>query len=218
LAGIPDSVWIDPIMKKTALALMCLALMNLGCSHAPPPGASGGLSASCDTSSNLLRNAGFAADENGNAVPWSGAQHAGEKSFELTLDGGQARIERTGTQPWFTYTQKIPVRSLRGAVMTFAAELSGELDDDGISHAFGTGAGLTLTIWGDPDPVMGGDRVLISHRFEHDPHLGDFDWTPVQMSFTVPDNATRLRLGFAHYADGWLAVRNPGLYRCSKTR
>jgi hypothetical protein len=195
-------------------ALLLTTLLGTGCAEhrlADPAAPV----ADCYTSANLLRNPEFAVDAGGIARPWASAQHAGERSFELRLQSGAARIEKTGTQPWFSYTQIVPVRPLRGEDLVYTAEMAMALTAEGVAHGFDIGGGLVLSVWGDPDPVMGGDRLLATHLFDHEPHLGDSDWVPVHMRVRIPETATRMRVGFAQYANGWMALRNPKLFRCS---
>lgn len=200
-----------------AATLLCACTDNAGPStgpaadNSPQPGAT-----RCGLGDNLLANTDFATNVAGAAPPWMTSQHAGEKSFELTLANGTARIEKIASQPWFTLSQGLQAMPLRGETLEYSAELKLDLHEEGVDHAFKAGGGLTMILRGDPDPVMGGDRLLASEKFEHEPHIGTWDWTPVAIRFTVPDTATSLRLGFAQYANGSMEIRNPALYRCGQ--
>ncbi len=195
-------------MRTCILATACL-LALAGCGTD-----TGSEGPRCDRSNNLLANPAFVQRADGSYVPWSGAQHAGELSFEVTSGNGELRIEKTGSQPWYTLTQSIPARPLRSSELLFEAEIQLNLDAESLDHNFRPGGGLMVSVWGNPDPMMGGDRLVAGSKFEHEPHLGTTEWTPVATRIEVPFDATRLRVGFAHYANGSMAVRNPALYRC----
>ncbi|MFV0478143.1 MAG: hypothetical protein ACK5ME_09945 [Parahaliea sp.] len=168
----------------------------------------------CDYAANLLANPDFTQDERGRRYPWSSAQHAGERSFELTVKDGVARIRKTGNQHWFTLNQRIPIETVRGHKLHYAAELKLDLNNKGVRHAFGTGGGLTVFVRGAPGSGPDGNGILFNSRFEHEPHMGQHDWTAVAIEFTVPDEARSMRIGIAHYAGGELSVRKPVLKIC----
>ncbi|MFV0276259.1 MAG: hypothetical protein ACK5HY_03610 [Parahaliea sp.] len=211
------------MMKTPTLALLLPVLAISGLSattsgHAGQAQDQPGLPASCDTSHNLVANPDFATNERGRISPWGASQHAGEHSFELTLKDGEAWISRIATQPWYTLTQTIPMAEAKGHELVYLAELKLDLNTEGLTHGFEKGGGLSVTVRGNPDPVLGGDSLLFSRRFDHEPHLGTHDWTPVMLAFQVPADATLLRVGFAHYANGTMAVRKPALYICDDKR
>lgn len=206
-------------MKTILPVTLLTALLAAGCSDSTTTPSTAGVNAeqgaSCAAGENLLGNPDFTVNAAGAAPPWHASQHAGEKSFELTLDNGTVTIEKIATQPWYTLSQSMGARALRGKVVEYSAEIKLDLDDEDLAHAFKPGGGLTLTLRGDPDPVMGGDRLLESKLFEHEPHLGNWDWTPVSMRLTMPENATSLKVGIAHQASGKMALRNPVLTICN---
>lgn len=210
---------ISPMKTRKLHVVFLTALLTTACSDSTTTSsatdAKAVQGANCDAGENLLGNPAFTVNTVGAAPPWQSSQHAGEKSFELSLDNGTATIEKIATQPWYTMSQSQKARPLRGKIIEYSAEIKLELDDEDLAHAFKPGGGLTLTLRGDPDPVMGGDRLLESKLFEHEPHLGTWDWTPVSMRLAVPENATNLKVGFAHQANGWMAVRNPALRVCN---
>ncbi|TXS96181.1 hypothetical protein FV139_01355 [Parahaliea maris] len=210
---------------KTLLPIAAAATLLCACTDGTAPSSgtetntaspsTGPSALQCEAGNNLLANAEFATNVAGAAPPWMSSQHAGEKSFELTLANGTAKIEKIATQPWFTLSQGLQATPLRGQTLEYSAELKLDLNEEGVNHGFKVGGGLMMTLRGDPDPVMGGDRLLASEKFEHEPHMGTWDWTPVTLRFTVPENATSVRLGFAQYANGSMEIRKPALYRCS---
>ncbi|MDP4650706.1 MAG: hypothetical protein NWS56_03015 [Haliea sp.] len=195
---------------KVIVALLALLLTACQAGPAVPPQAN-----ACDMSENLLGNPGFVRDElSGSMGPWSGSQHAGETSFTTSTDAGVLRVEKIATQPWFKFSQAPRARALRGEQLMFQADLKLALDTEELIHGFKRGGGAQILVWGDPDPVMGGDRLMLDSTLEHEPHLGRTDWFTVRIPISVPATATRMNVGFVHQANGVMQVRNPGLYRC----
>ncbi|QIB65942.1 hypothetical protein [Kineobactrum salinum] len=193
------------------LAILILLVLLAGCQQgATIPG---GQASHCDETDNLLVNPSFSA-ENGRMQPWRGSQHAGEPSFETSVSNGELTIEKIGTQPWFSLAQSPAARSLRGQELLFRAELKLALDTEGLDGSSVAGGGQQVLIWGNMDPVLGGDSLVYSSTLENEPRLGHTDWLPVTLTFRVPEDATRMRVGFVHQANGNLSIRNPALYRC----
>ncbi|WP_116365934.1 hypothetical protein [Parahaliea mediterranea] len=198
-------------MKTTLPVAALAAFLCTACDESGIDTPSGALSCGGD---NLLQNPAFDTNPAGAAPPWMSSQHAGEKSFELRYKDGVASIVKIATQPWFQLVQSVPVGDLRGKRLRYSAELKLDLTEEGVTHGFNVGGGLTVTLRGDPDPVMGGDRLLYSEQFEHEPHIGTTDWVSVSTDIDVPANASSLRLGFAQYANGGMEIRQPALYLC----
>lgn len=194
------------------LVLMLVALL-MGCEATSDGNVS---AAQCLQGENLLANLDFgSSDPAAGLRPWSSGQHAGEKSFSTSVDNGVLTIEKIGTQPWFRFSQAPQARSLQGASLVFRSEIRLALDTDGPGHGFDPGGGLQVLVWGDPDPVTGGDRLVFDSTMAHEPRLGTTDWMEVTVAFTVPPTATRMRVGFVQQANGNMQVRNPGLFNCS---
>ncbi len=171
----------------------------------------------CLQGENLLANLDFgSSDPAAGQRPWNSAQHAGEKSFSTRVDTGVLTIEKIGTQPWFRFSQALRARELQGASLVFRSEIRLALDTDGLGQGFDPGGGLQVLVWGDPDPVTGGDRLVFDSTMAHEPRLGTTDWMEVTVAFTVPPTATRMRVGFVQQANGSMQVRNPGLFNCGK--
>ncbi len=194
-------------------AILVSIFLLAGCQQAATT--PGGLASQCDETDNLLVNPAFTeSDENGRMSPWRGSQHAGERSFMTSVSNGELTIEKIGTQPWFSLAQAPAARSLRGQQLLFRAELKLALDTEGLDGSSVAGGGQQVLIWGNLDPVLGGDSLVYSSTLEHEPRLGHTDWLPVALAFSVPEDATRMRVGFVHQANGNLSIRNPALYRC----
>ncbi len=194
------------------LVVLILAGLLAGCQVAANDSAP---VAQCSGSDNLLANTDFgSSDPAAGLSPWRGAQHAGETSFRTHVSNGELTIEKIGTQPWYFLSQTPQARSLRGESLVFRAEIRLDLNAENLAHRFTHGGGLQVSVWGDPDPVMGGDRLVFSSSLEHEPRLGTTDWVAVSIPFTVPSTATRMSVGFLHQANGSMQVRNPGLFRC----
>ena len=194
------------------LVLVLVALL-MGC-EASSEGS--GFALKCLQSENLLANVDFGSSApSANLRPWSSGQHAGEKSFSTRVDNDVLTIDRIGTQPWFRFSQTPQAMKLRGASMVFRSEIRLALDTDSPRLGFDPGGGLQVLVWGDPDPITGGDRLVFDSTMAHEPRLGTTDWMEVSVAFTVPPTATRMRVGFVHQANGSMQVRNPGLFNCS---
>ena len=195
------------------LVVVVLAVLLAGCQVAPTEP---GLSAQCSGGENLLANPDFGASAAAAGLsPWRGSQHAGEPSFRTTAAKGVLTIEKIATQPWYRLAQTPQARALRGEALVFRAEIKLALDTVNVSHNFTRGGGLQVLVWGDPDPVMGGDRLLFDSTLEHEPRLGTTDWVQISIPFTVSPTATRMSVGFVHQANGSMQVRNPELLRCA---
>ncbi len=193
------------------LVVLILGVLLAGCQLA----ANDSAAVSQCSSDNLLANTDFgSSDPAAGLSPWRGSQHAGETSFRTRVNNGELTIEKIGTQPWYRLVQAPRARDLRGESLVFRAEIRLDLTADELTHGFTHGGGLQVSVWGDPDPVMGGDRLVFSSTLEHEPRLGTTDWVEVRVPFAVPSTATRMSVGFLHQANGSMQVRNPGLYRC----
>lgn len=194
------------------LVLMLAALLA-GCQTTATDSAS---TAQCAGGENLLANPDFGASSTAAGLsPWRGSQHAGETSFRTSADNGVVTIEKIATQPWYRLAQVPQARALRGESLVFRAEIKLALDTENVTHNFTHGGGLQVLVWGDPDPVMGGDRLMFDSTLEHEPRLGTTDWVQVSIPFTVSSTATRMSVGFVHQANGSMQVRNPELFRCA---
>ncbi len=202
-------------MKTRTLATVIIAAPLLASCGNTPSSVTGAGSAACRPGDNLLANPTFAVDERGRRKSWSASQHAGEPSFEVEATGeGEIRISKTGTQHWFLLSQRVPIDAVRGRDLVYSAELKLDLHDEDLSHAFEVGGGLNVLVRGQPGSGPDHNGILLRMRFEHEPHIGKHDWTPVQMAFTVPMDATSLRVGITDYADGSMWIRKPRLSAC----
>ncbi len=201
-------------MKKythTLLLVSAVLLSSCTTTHSGSAPADG----ACQAGENLIDNPGFVQDQRGRRSPWSASQHAGEPSFEINAIGeGSIEILKTGSQPWFLLSQHIPIDRVRGHTLVYSAELKLNLNDKGLKHAFGAGGGLSVVVHGAPGSGPDHNGILLRERFEHEPHIGQHDWTRVETRFTVPIDANRLRIGIADFANGSMAVRKPRLSIC----
>lgn len=135
---------------------------------------------------------------------WHTSQHAGDKSFELTVEGGVLDITKTGTEPWTIVTQSLDVKPLKGKTVAFTADLKLDLKPPKTPHGFKLGGGLTLS-------AKRNGKLVLRTSFDHEPHMGTSDWRPVQVILKIPPKVDALRLGVIHQAGGNLQVRNPSL-------
>ncbi len=156
---------------------------------------------------NLLQDANFALEKhNGRSKLWGTLQHAGEKSFEYTIENDELTIKKIGTQPWGIFRQRLRTSDLDGARMAFTAELKMDLGPDG-SLMRPIGGGLNLIA------RSGNNKILLRSKLNHEPRLGKTDWLPVRVIVDIPETTETIELGFLHQASGVLQVRKPSFHR-----
>ncbi|MEH6582449.1 MAG: hypothetical protein V7754_10985 [Halioglobus sp.] len=143
-------------------------------------------------------------DDHGRLAHWRSLQHAGESSFEVTIENGELTIAKTGTQPWFMFRQSIKTEQLAGKKLAFDAELKFDLQPPAVASMFTLGGGLQLAA----KPASSG-RPLLRSSLNHEPRLGKVDWHAVQVVVQLPRRTGLIELGFAHQADGVLQIRQP---------
>lgn len=140
----------------------------------------------------------------GNAKHWGGIQHAGEKSFELAIDGEELTIRKVGTQPWFLLRQRLQGQQLAGKKVAFSAEIKLDMRPPAIYMAFKMGGGLQLTV-----KSKSSNKILLRSTLDHEPHIGTSDWQKVQVVVRIPKKAGTVELDVLHQADGELSIRRP---------
>jgi hypothetical protein len=156
---------------------------------------------------NLLQDADFELEkQDGRSKAWGALQHAGEKSFEYTIENGELTIEKIGTQPWGIFRQRLRTSDLNGTRMAFTAELKMDLSPDG-ARIPPTGGGLNLTA------RSGNNRILLRSTLNHEPRIGKTDWQPVRVIVDIPETTEIIELGFLHQASGVLQVRKPSFHQ-----
>ena len=158
---------------------------------------------------NLLQDADFALEkQDGRSKAWGALQHAGEKSFEYTIENGELTIEKIGTQPWGIFRQRLRTSDLDGTRMAFTAELKMDLTPDGSGMSpTGEGGGLNLTA------RSGNNKILLRSTLNHEPRIGKTDWQPVRVIVDIPETTEIIELGFLHQASGVLQVRKPSFHQ-----
>lgn len=197
-----------------AIALSCLLLIAACDGTQGPSAVEVPPLPECVGTENLLSNPTFGQGEGDRLAPWRGSQHAGETSFALTVENGELTIERIGPEPWYALTQFIPPEPLKGHRLLFVADLKLELSDEGWTEIMTPGGGLSVSVWAASPVAMAGDRLVLDSTFDHEPHLGETDWFTAHKTVVVPDNATKLRVGFVHRAMGRFALREARLFDC----
>jgi hypothetical protein len=156
---------------------------------------------------NLLQDADFELEkQNTRSKVWNTLQHAGDKSFNFSIENGELTIDKIGTQPWGVFRQKLSAEDFRGARMAFAAELKMDLTPEGVWMQ-PVGGGLNLTA------RSGDNRVILQSKLQHEPRLGQTDWQPVRVIVDIPENTEYVQLDFLHQASGVLQVRKPSFHR-----
>lgn len=133
---------------------------------------------------------------------WTGVQHAGEHSYQLDIADGVLTIEKTGTQPWYIFRQRIDPEDVQDRKMRLAAELKLDLEPATENTAAEAGAGLYLK-------AISRSGKRYTAVFPHEPHQGVSDWVPVEVIVALPWNLARIDVGFTHRGEGSFQVRNP---------
>lgn len=201
-------------MKKillTATLLILLGCQQQNADTAPPNAASSVADSGECQADNLLKNPGFSST---GGVPdeWGFSQHAGELAYQVSTADGELHIDKTGEQHWMQITQRVgDPKVLAGGQAVFSAELKMNMHADGWTQALEPGGGLSIFIKGTEPGAPLRQKTLLVSNLQHEPKLGEFDWTPVEVSFAVPEGVTQIELGFLHQAYGQMAVRNPVL-------
>lgn len=171
----------------------------------------------CAPGPSLLQNPGFVITPGEGMQPWKTAQHAGQVSFTTSNVDGVFTIERTGPEHWFTLTQFVEIDELTGHRLELRVDLKMDTDGDGDIANHDPGAGLIYRIWGRPFANLPVTRQLEQNTFQHEPRLGTHDWVMVSKVIDVPENATRMQLGFSLRANGQVSVYKPELHDCGPT-
>ncbi|MEM8563268.1 MAG: hypothetical protein AAGF57_13580 [Pseudomonadota bacterium] len=158
---------------------------------------------------NLLQNATFAQRrEHGGIYHWSSTQHSGEPSFDLKIEDGEARIEKTGTQPWFYFRQRLDVTPIAGEIVALNVEMQLDLRVPEQGQGFKVGGGVKMVA---RSAANKGRKLLLRSVLDHEPHIGEHDWQHYQIVIKLPEHSSALDVGFLMQADGLLQVRNPVL-------
>ena len=168
----------------------------------------------CGEGPNLIGNPSFTLSDERGMLPWKAAQHAGQASFTPRYAKGVFTVERTGPEHWFTLTQFVEVEELLGRRLELRVDLKMDTNGEGDIANHDPGAGLVYRIWGRPFANLPVTRQLVQDTFQHEPRLGTHDWTLVSKIIDVPENASRMQLGFSLRANGQMSVRNPELHDC----
>ncbi|MEE4175796.1 MAG: hypothetical protein V2I57_16245 [Xanthomonadales bacterium] len=216
--------------QRLTTSVLCAALVSgllAACSESGPETVSNPTPASsaetgvsmdrpapCGPGPNLLENPTFTLNEAGFLLPWKTAQHAGQASFETRYEAGVFTVERTGPEHWLTLTQTLQLDEQRGRRLELRVDLEMDTNGEGDMAKYDPGAGLVYRIWGRPFPNLTVTRQVVEDTFQHEPRLGKHDWTLVRKFIDVPENATRMQVGFSLRANGRLSVRYPELHDC----
>jgi hypothetical protein len=162
---------------------------------------------------NFLNDADFSAEAaSSRSKHWTGIQHAGEKSFRVTFEGPIAVIEKTGSQPWFLYRQRLKTTQLADVKMAFSAEVKLTPASSGVAVGkMEIPGGLRLSAMGP----SGKPILRLESRIPAD---GEWDdWQFLQVVVQVPKATKALELSFFHESEGTLRVRNPSLREVDAT-
>lgn len=183
--------------KKTAMAAFLFSTMSYG---------SIAQSEFCEfMEENLLQDPIFVERNTaGHFKYWRSIQHAGEPSFEVAVDDGELTINKTGTEPWFYFSQNVAAEKLAGKKLALIAELKLNMDrpPTRFKH-FVSGNGINIVARSQ------GRKPLLRSIMDHDIRSGKTDWYPVQVVIKLPRNSDTVEVGFSYQASGTFQVRNP---------
>ena len=140
----------------------------------------------------------------GSAKYWTGIRHAGEKSFEMTIDGEELTIQKFGSQPWFLLRQSIEAQQLAGKKVAYTAEIRLDMHSPTAYTPLKMGGGLHLTV-----KSKSSNKVLLRSTLDHDPHNGKSGWQKIQVVVRLPKKTGAIELGVLHQGDGELSIRRP---------
>lgn len=163
------------------------------------------------TAPNLLRNTSFTPGDNGVPEQWHLTQHAGDAAYTVTFDDGVMTVDKYGEQYWLQLTQQVDATNLAGKTVILSAEIKLDMHAENWHETLIPGGGLILKVMGGFGDPFGRTRVVQHSMLEHEPRLGQTDWTQVSVRMRLKEEATDLRAGFMHQAYGKLSVRAPRL-------
>lgn len=170
----------------------------------------------CENQPNLLQNAEFSMPgAYGAPQHWELSQHAGQAAYKLTTDNGEVHIEKYAQQHWMLLSQGLRDFNFEGENLTLSAEIKLNLQSAAEDiQSFKAGGGLSIIIRGVDPNRPGPLKVMYISSLEHEPHLGETDWSHVSVMFTVPQGALSMQVGFLHQAEGDMSIRQPRLQVC----
>ena len=159
---------------------------------------------------NLIKDPQFSEQKAGGwLVHWISTQHAGEPSYERTIDGGELSVTKVGPQPGYIFKQRLDISGDHGKKLAFYAELAFDLHAAPATlRLMPPGGGLSLTA---RSAQNGQGKALMDASLLNEPRLGKMDWHPVQVVVELPKETRSIEVGFRLEADGVLKARNPRL-------
>ncbi|WP_409524909.1 hypothetical protein [Nitrincola sp. MINF-07-Sa-05] len=144
--------------------------------------------------------------------PWRASQHSSHPSYNFGVEDGVVTIERYDFEPWGQISQRIDARPFAGKTLEFSAELAGEFNLEFGEEFEPTGLGVVLHgVHEDPRYRMMGSMILKTPNAALGATEGVYDWTPLSVSFEVPENATTMDISVLMALGGKLKARNPRL-------
>lgn len=147
-----------------------------------------------------------------NLKHWRLYQHAGERSYVLSIEDGAATLERVGIEPWGQITQTLPADAYAGKTLEWSAELEGELDDRYGEPFQASGLSVSVTGLGPGDLPMMGARHLLTQSTDPGLPAGVLERGRQRLQFVVPAGSElKLQVSVILTRGGYLRVRNPQL-------
>lgn len=161
----------------------------------------------------LLLDPGFTeGDAPENLKHWRLYQHAGERSYVLSIEDGVATLKRVGIEPWGQITQTLPADAYAGKTLEWSAELEGELDDSYGEPFQASGLSVSVTGLAPGDLPMMGARHLLTQSTDPGLPAGVLERGRQRLQFVVPAGSDlKLQVSVILTRGGYLRARNPQL-------
>lgn len=201
-----------PSLPPFALALIC-AIVLPACDHgkdtsakyaAPAPG--------------VIKNANFTDVTAGKLNHWALLQHAGNKSYELSVADSILTITRTGTEPWGKLRQiltKEDVAPLMGRTLRFSADIKTMFSNNDSSMIAEPALKILVKGLKKGTPAMLGRSSVLSEKTPIPTAVGETPWQRIAVTFTLPEDGeiqnVDLEVAFLMTMWGQLQIRAPSL-------
>ena len=155
------------------------------------------------TGKNYLGDTDFELEaKSGKSRYWTGLQHVGKKSYQVSIADAVVSIDRTGPEPWFVYRQTLGVPELAGQLVAFTALVRLVDRPAATADRLTQPAGLKLAALGSGKLKMRAEQSLAGDHPSQ-------EWQRLQLIARLPPETDTVRVNFYHEAYGVLQVRAP---------
>lgn len=152
------------------------------------------------------------AGDHGTLKHWKLYQHAGDASFSMEIQHGQAFLKRIGVEPWGAIEHTLPADELVGKTLEWSAELSGELGESRGEAFDASGLSVSIMGLGPNDLPMMGARHLLTLASDPPLSAGPVEPRRYSVRFVVPEGRDlELKVALQLTRDGDLRMRAPSL-------